>query len=463
MSSGDGEGRVPGVGDDGPSSAAGRRPEPSPDPSSRPFRREAEITALLREVGRGGVGVGPDAETSRRMRAKLMAAIGAPADDTPDHDDHHDPASADDDVSAVIGVGAPAGGRRARPGVNGPGRPRPGGRPRRSAARRPDRSRPTPSDRRIRRLSRATGALCAVLALGVLAVVLSRGALPGEVLYGLKRTSESAELAMTSGPEATARKHLDVAELRLDEVSEMIRQDSAVAPAGAGSVPLAPEVDPGQAALITDNLREFDAQTREGVRLLLPLTALPSGPPPSLVFAWARAQSDHLDAVAPALVRENGPAVLSARSLLDRVTTRAEALDEPGACPRTGSDEWGPVPACAPPTAAPSTPADPDPTTPSASPSTSTNPTTTTVPDTRGDAVTSTVPVPVPVPVPAAPVRPVVPAPLPPLPLPLPLPPKPPLPPNVSPPAVPLPVLPPVLPRGYLPPFVPGVTGLGGG
>ena len=109
-------------------------------------------------------------------------------------------------------------------------------------------------------------------------VLLSRGALPGEMLYSIKRASESAEIGLTSGQEAKGLKHLDFASTRLEEVSDLIERQAATA-AGAG--PVAAGIGPDEAALVLDNLRAFDEQARTGSRLILPLAAQPTGPSPA--------------------------------------------------------------------------------------------------------------------------------------------------------------------------------------
>ncbi|MBW3653137.1 MAG: cobalamin biosynthesis protein [Actinobacteria bacterium] len=64
------------------------------------------------------------------------------------------------------------------------------------------------------RLSKVVGAAVAVLALvGSLAgmsLLLARDALPGDALYGFKRTAEAASLGLTFGDESKALKHLEV-------------------------------------------------------------------------------------------------------------------------------------------------------------------------------------------------------------------------------------------------------------
>ena len=134
--------------------------------------------------------------------------------------------------------------------------------------------------------------------LGALTVLLSRGALPGEMLYSIKRASESAEIGLTSGQEAKGLKHLDFASTRLEEVSDLIERQAATA-AGAG--PVAAGIGPDEAALVLDNLRAFDEQARTGSRLILPLAAQPTGPSPAELGEWARSQSARIDTLSPSL------------------------------------------------------------------------------------------------------------------------------------------------------------------
>ena len=410
--------------------------------------RDREIVQLLREVGRGEVG--PDAETSARMRARLMASIAAPDPDTHDLDAAADEDAEDaEDAAGSAGTTHPGSPRSPRPGRRrAPRGLPPAGRSRTSArtARPGARSR---VGRRARLAARATGGLGVALLLGLVLVVLSRDALPGETLYGLKRVSETAELGLTPGQEARARGHLELAEKRLAEVSGLLGRASA---SGAG--PTAAGVGPAGSVLVADTLAEFEEETREGVSLFLPLTADPSGPAPGVLAGWARAQSDHLDAIAPSLVGATRPALESSRALLGRITVRADELAVPAVCPRTATDEWGPVPSCLPTSAAPSpgpgaVPAGtPD---PSSSTSSTTTSGTTTEPDATEEETTAAA-------VPGAPAAPsrrpaAVPAPAPVVPAV-------PRAPTIDPPRLPNV---PALPRVDVPPVVPGLPGLGGG
>lgn len=361
--------------------AASSRPPQGPAPRRSPARpvdpaleQDLDLIARLREAGDDLPG--PDAAASARMRSFLMSTITqgdaettalprstpGPADgrgvgraDRSDHAEHAEHADGTDvplrtasDAGSTRSLDrttrstTPGGSRRAgsRSGARADARPADGRPTDRSGATRPGRR---TTGRAHRLLARSTAAMCVVLALGALSVVLSRGALPGDVLYGLKRASETTELGLTSGQEAKGQKHLEFAALRLDEVHDLIGQDTAMA---AGTRPAAAGLDPAQAALVTENLRDFEEQARQGAQLVLPLASSPSGPSPSVLADWAREQSTLLDEVAPSLDEGSRTQLAGSRALLDRLSTRAAALEQRRVCPEatSGSDELGPLP-----------------------------------------------------------------------------------------------------------------------
>ncbi len=194
-------------------------------------------------------------------------------------------------------------------------------------------------------LSTSAAGMACVLALGALTVLLSRGALPGDMLYGLKRASESTEIGLTSGQEAKARKHLDVASLRLDEIQDLIQRDSTTA---AGPRPTASGADDADAALVADNLRAFDDQARTGAKLLLPLVNQPAGPPPGLLSQWAGRQQQIIDGFSASLPAGGKEQAASSQHLISQLQARAAAFEKStGPCGGSDSDDLGPLPSAA--------------------------------------------------------------------------------------------------------------------
>ncbi|HWN29430.1 MAG TPA: DUF5667 domain-containing protein, partial [Actinomycetospora sp.] len=338
----------------------GRPARPGPGAGVDPeLARVLGVADALRSAGRATPG--PDAAASARMRAAVLAEItGGAATDTPDEAPAETGAPRERtrvlrSADGTTQEPGPAGGRGA--GRAGGGTRRAARRGRRSGAEldpakgssRPADERPARAGGRAaarrpaaRLLSSLVTGACAVLLLGALTVLLSRGALPGEMLYGIKRASESAELGLTSGQEAKGLKHLDFAAIRLEEVSGLVGRSGTTA-AGAG--PVAAGLDPDQAALVVDNLRSFDDQARTGSRLILPLAAQPTGPSPAELAEWARSQSARLDSLSPSLDEDGRTAAAGSQQMLQRLTQRAAVLDGPEPCATGGaSDDLGPLP-----------------------------------------------------------------------------------------------------------------------
>ncbi|WP_331558386.1 DUF5667 domain-containing protein [Actinomycetospora sp.] len=319
--------------------APGRRAHPGasggplgdhPRTGDRELDEDLRIADLLDRAGEAGrTTAGPDPEASRRMRSNLMAAL---AEEAP-------PVPVTRRTERVETGSAGHGRRRAerrggsRPGDRRPASSQPSGGPGRSARR-------GTTARRL--LSTTVAGMAAVLALGALTVLLSRGALPGDMLYGLKRASESTEIGLTSGQEAKARKHLDVAALRLDEIQELLQRDSTTA---AGSQPTAAGGDDADAALVADNLRAFDDQARTGARMLLPLVNKPAGPPPGLLSQWAGQQRQVIDGFSPSLPPSGREQAASSQRLVQQLQARATAFEKASTpCGGSDSDELGPLP-----------------------------------------------------------------------------------------------------------------------
>ncbi|WP_319460356.1 DUF5667 domain-containing protein [Micromonospora sp. RTP1Z1] len=179
------------------------------------------------------------------------------------------------------------------------------------------------------RRARARGAILVGIAAGAVALsgisAASENALPGDALYGMKRSTERAQLALASSDISRGQLFLDFAKTRLDEAAT-VRGDRI-----------------GFSAVLDD----MDADTRQGVRLLTTVAAQRSDPA-SLdavnVFVTGQRQ-----AVSGLDRTDHGERDRTRRSLalLDAVRKRSEALRAAIACglpAPVASDALGPAP-----------------------------------------------------------------------------------------------------------------------
>ncbi len=196
-------------------------------------------------------------------------------------------------------------------------------------------------------------ALFLVMAATGLTLVLSRNALPGDPLYGLKRAGESTSLGLTFGDQARAKKHLEFATNRVNELGQLT--------AGGGAT----EADYRMA------VDDFAADLRAGVAQLTAVATSEDGGAQQLsdLRLWARNQEARLASQQNRLTPGAAAAVGDARGLLGKVLQRSTDLVARMNCYEitTGtSDELGLLPAngeCtkkpAPPAGSPITPAAP--------------------------------------------------------------------------------------------------------
>ncbi|MFI6134078.1 DUF5667 domain-containing protein [Micromonospora sp. NPDC051141] len=184
------------------------------------------------------------------------------------------------------------------------------------------------------RRARARGAILVGVAAGAIALsgisAASENALPGDALYGMKRSTERAQLALASSDISRGQLFLDFARTRLDEAAT-VRDDRL-----------------GFSAVLDD----MDADTRQGVRLLTTVAAQRSDPTAldavdtflagqRRVVSGLLARPDHAD-------RDRTRRSLA---LLDAAGRRADALRETIACglpAPTASDTLGPAPTTCP-------------------------------------------------------------------------------------------------------------------
>ncbi|MFN2561991.1 MAG: DUF5667 domain-containing protein [Jatrophihabitans sp.] len=194
------------------------------------------------------------------------------------------------------------------------------------------------------------------------AVYMSRKALPGDALYGLKRASERVELATAGSATEKAKDHLDFAATRAREVQALLSRASARSDAAA------PKLDPDTARLVASALGSADADvTAASVLLGKQAVSKKSTAPLSTMTKWAPGQLDRLRDIA-ALMPSGAlqSRTESSANLVAAALTRAETLAPKVDCSclrSTGVDSLGPVPCttCPPAGASGTDPSNPQP------------------------------------------------------------------------------------------------------
>lgn len=193
-----------------------------------------------------------------------------------------------------------------------------------------------PGETRGRLMVAAAAGLCLLTSLSGMSFLLSRDALPGDALYTVKRSAESAELGLTFGDQPKALKHLEFAGDRVNEIEVMASQADFSANSFEGQ------------SKFLEALNDFDADASAGSRLLTGLAL--GGRPSSLVSlrTWAQQQKVRLLALRSALPLPITIRLDSTLGLLDRVVSRASALSARSACltiTSGGRDDLGQLPA----------------------------------------------------------------------------------------------------------------------
>ena len=219
-----------------------------------------------------------------------------------------------------------------------------------TAAERPSRARHVPQLHLGRRVRFVVAALT-VLTVALTGVVwLSRSALPGDALYGIKRASENAQLSLTSGKVSRAKELLSFAKTRADEVSSLLGNASA-----SGTGPQADgAITERTASLVRSTLNSADGDVRQAAQLLgSQAVATRSAAPLKVMTSWAPAQQGRLDAIVariPAGALHDAAA--SSATLIASAYARATQLQAVIGCgclDNARSDDLGPLPctACA--------------------------------------------------------------------------------------------------------------------
>jgi len=196
------------------------------------------------------------------------------------------------------------------------------------------------------RLAAAVAVLAVLVATLGLLVIASRGALPGEALYAVKRGSERAQVGLTFDQSERGFVLLHQAERRLAEVTELLQEPAAgLAAAGSPGVPLAAATD----SEIVDTLAAMDEQTAAGIALVTG-SAVASEDEATLgiIPVWAEGQQSLLGDIVQEMSTIEQARAEASLALLERVGDRARSLGESLPCQCLDadgpSDDLGPVP-----------------------------------------------------------------------------------------------------------------------
>lgn len=183
---------------------------------------------------------------------------------------------------------------------------------------------------RAGRRARTRGVVIIGVAVGAITVsgisAASDNSLPGDALYGLKRSTEKAQLAWASSDTERGERHLEFARIRLAEAHAL----------------------QGDVAKTKAVLDDMDAAIRQAVNLL-GASAMQSqeNPPLDTLASFVREQREQLTALLDRTRDADRDRVTTSLELLDSVAKRVEALRTALACgarPATQTDALGLLP-----------------------------------------------------------------------------------------------------------------------
>jgi hypothetical protein len=300
------------------------------DTSADDLVRELEIVGLLRS---GAPALGPEPGARERARQRLMDAFAAEFG----HAEIGHGGGDASEATAPMHVVAPVA-LATRPGTRAEATvleaaPPPDDQPRRRSGRHSapgadDEPEATVHQLRTRNGSAQRGghrraavlgaaAAAALVALAGGGTFASQGALPGDTMYGVKRVAESTSYALTFGRDAKARRHLEQAQHRLDEVEGMVARDKTASTSGRTVAAADPD-------LVRSTMQEFDADASEGSRQLLDGSD-PDTAQVDEVRNWAAEQSTRLSQIRSTLPAPDRAD--QSLALLDKVLDETAALD----------------------------------------------------------------------------------------------------------------------------------------
>ena len=193
----------------------------------------------------------------------------------------------------------------------------------------PIKSRTTAASQAGRRRIRARGAILVGLAVGTLALsgmsAASGSAMPGDALYGIKRSQEGAQLALASSDAGKGKLYLEFARARLGE-AEAIKADPS---------------------LLKSTLADMDKETRQGVSLLTADAVTHKNPAAlSTIDQFVTRQSGDLNQLLNGVSDDERSMVASSASMVGNAGLRSADVRKVLDCdriPTVGTDEFGPM------------------------------------------------------------------------------------------------------------------------
>ena len=171
----------------------------------------------------------------------------------------------------------------------------------------------------------AVAVLALLGTLGGMSLLMARTALPGDALYGVKRTAEEAALGLTFDAESKAGKHLEFATARVAEMTLLASRYPNPADAPVG----------GYLTALTD----FDTDAAAGSRALIALGTSTDGSQLTTLHDWATDQHAQLTGLAPRLPGTARDRLADSDDLLVRIATRATELSARMRCYQITSGE----------------------------------------------------------------------------------------------------------------------------
>jgi hypothetical protein len=278
-----------------------------PEADQAPDPKLAGELAVVLMLRRAGDDTGLDDAARDRMRAKVLSQLTA-------------------------GPAAPAETTLRRPS------PVPRAAPKSAASRPPNASGPTRPGRVTGtrgRVAIAMGAVfCLVLVLSGMTLLLARHALPGDTLYGVRRTVESASLGLTSGDDGKGRKHLEFAADRIGDIESLAAQHPDLADSPVGDYLTAFADFGSEARAGTADLTGYATNHGDGVLQTL------------VTFAYQQAQ--RISQVEPELPPSVRTQAVASERLLARIVQRANGIAARNDCftiTSGATDDLGVLPA----------------------------------------------------------------------------------------------------------------------